>query len=417
LNLELFIAKKIHFGKEKGEKRVSSPAIKIAVAGVAIGLTAMILSVSIVIGFKKEVRNKVVGFGSHIQITNFDSNTSYEMHAVNVNDSLIDALQHTDGVKHVERFATKPGIVKTDDNFQGVVLKGVGEDYDWNFFRQNMVEGEIINPNDTSITNPAIISKSIGNKLDLKTGDSFLTYFVEGNGTVRARKFNITGIYNTNFEDYDNIFIVTDIRIIQRLNGWENDQVSGIEILVNDYDKLDQIRDEVFFEMMSYRDKDGNTFYTRSIKEMNPMIFSWLDLLDMNVWVIIILMLIISGFTIISGLLIIILERTNMIGILKTMGAKSYSIRKTFMYVSSFIVLKGMLWGNIIALAIIALQKYTGFVKLDASTYYVSEVPVDINIIFILGLNIVTLLVAILMMVGPSYLIARISPAKTIRYE
>lgn len=417
MNLELFIARKIHFGKEKGEKRVSSPAIKIAVAGVAIGLAAMILSVSIVIGFKKEVRNKVIGFGSHIQITNFDSNASYEMHAINVSDSLIKALQNTKGIKHVERFATKPGIIKTDENFQGIVLKGVGNDYDWDFFKQNMVDGEIINLNDTTITNPAIISGRIANKLMLKTGDSFLTYFVEGSGTVRARRFNITGIYNTNLEEYDNIFIVTDISLVQRLNGWTDDQVSGLELLVSDYDNLDQIRDDIFFDMMSHRDKEGNTLYTRSIKEINPMIFGWLELLDMNVWIIIILMLAISGFTIISGLLIIILERTSMIGILKTLGAKSYSIRKTFMYVSSFIVLKGMLWGNIIAIVIILLQKYTGFVKLDASTYYVSQVPVDVNILFIIGLNVVTLLISILMMVGPSFLIARISPAKTIRYE
>jgi lipoprotein-releasing system permease protein len=417
LNLELFIAKKIHFGKKKDEKLVSSPAIKIAVAGVAIGLAAMILSVAIVIGFKKEVRNKVVGFGSHIQITNFDSNSSYDMHPISVSDSLIEKLKTTDKISHVERFTTKPGIIKTDTDFQGVVFKGVGEDYKWDFFKSNMVEGTILNFGDTTITNPAIISEKISQRLRLKNGESFLSYFIEESGNVRARRFNIVGIYNTNLDDYDNIFIITDITLIQRLNGWNNTQVSGLELLVSDYDKLDEIRDNVFFEMMSSRDMDDNTLYTRSIKEIKPMIFSWLELLDMNVWVIIILMLLISGFTIISGLLIIILERTNMIGILKTMGAKSYSIRKTFMYVSSFIVLKGMLWGNIIAIAIILIQKYTGLIQLDPKTYYVSEVPVDVNVLFIIGLNVVTLLISILMMVGPSYLIARISPAKTIRYE
>lgn len=417
MNLELFIAKKIHFGKKKDEKLVSSPAIKIAVAGVTIGLAAMILSVAIIVGFKKEVRNKVVGFGSHIQITNFDSNSSYEMHPISVNDSLINVLQNTEGINHVERFTTKPGIIKTDTDFQGVVLKGVGEDHKWDFMKESIVEGTIFNVNDTTVSNPALISEKIARKLRLNAGDSFLSYFVEESGKVRARKFNITGIYNTNLDNYDNIFVITDISLIQRLNGWETNQVSGLELLVSDYNKLDGIRDNVFFEMMAHRDAEGNAFYTRSIKEIDPMIFSWLDLLDMNVWVIIILMLAISGFTIISGLLIIILERTSMIGILKTMGARSYSIRKTFMYVSSFIVLKGMLWGNIVAIAIILIQEYTGFIKLDPKNYYVSEVPVDINIFFIIGLNIVTLLISILMMVGPSYLIARISPAKTIRYE
>lgn len=417
MNLELFIARKIHFNKNKEEKKVSAPAIKIATAGVAIGLTAMILSVSIVIGFKKEVRSKVIGFGSHIQITNFNNNNSYETKPICVNKELIQQLKQTPGVKHLDLFATKPGIIKTEESFQGIVLKGVDKEYDWDFFKQNLVEGKIFDVSDTGTNNPALISQNTANKLKLKTGDSFITYFVENRTNIRARKFTITGLYNTNFEDYDNMFVITDITLIKRLNDWDEDEVSGIELLVSDYNKLDEVKSKVFFEMMSYRDRKDNTLFTRSIKEMNPMIFDWLELLDMNVWVIIGLMMAISVFTMISGLLIIILERTNMIGILKTLGARSASIRKTFLYVSTFIVLKGMLWGNIIGITLLLIQKKTGFIKLDPNTYYVSEVPIDFNVPFIIILNLGTLFISVLMMVGPSYLIARITPAKTIRYE
>lgn len=417
MNLELFIARKIHFNKNKKEKKVSAPAIKIATAGVAIGLTAMILSVSIVIGFKKEVRSKVIGFGSHIQITNFNNNNSYETKPICVNKELIQQLKQTPGVKHLDLFATKPGIIKTEESFQGIVLKGVDKEYDWDFFKQNLVEGKIFDVSDTGTNNPALISQNTASKLKLKTGDSFITYFVENRSNIRARKFTITGLYNTNFEDYDNMFVITDITLIKRLNDWDEDEVSGIELLVSDYNKLDEVKSKVFFEMMSYRDRKDNTLFTRSIKEMNPMIFDWLELLDMNVWVIIGLMMAISVFTMISGLLIIILERTNMIGILKTLGARSAIIRKTFLYVSTFIVLKGMLWGNIIGIALLLIQKNTGFIKLDPNTYYVSEVPIDFNVPFIIILNLGTLFISVLMMVGPSYLIARITPAKTIRYE
>lgn len=414
MNLELFIAKRIHFSKGEGEKKASSPAIKIAIAGVAIGLAAMILALSIVIGFKKEVRNKVVGFGSHIQITNLNNTTSYETLPVAVTLGLLDTLSHETGIGHAQVYATKPGIIKTDSAFQGIILKGVGKDYDWDFFKKNMIDGKIINPDDTTITNQVIISKNIADKLNLKTGDSFISYFVQERS---ARKFNITGIYSTNFEDYDKLFVITDIRLIQRLNKWQPDQVSGIELLVNDFEQLDQLTQNIYLDMMTYRDVDGNTFLTRSIKEMNPMIFSWLDLLDMNVWVIMILMFAISVFTMISGLLIIILERTNMIGILKTLGARNFNIRKTFLYVSSFLILKGMLWGNIIALTVLLLQRYFGLIKLDPNTYYVSEMPVDINILHIILINIATLTLSVLAMVGPSYLIAKISPAKSLRFE
>lgn len=414
MNLELFIAKRIHFAKKDGAKQVSTPAIKIAIAGVAIGLAAMILSISIVIGFKNEVRNKVVGFGSHIQIENYENNTSYQTFPILADDSLVNAIKNIDGIKQVERYTNREGIIKTKDDFQGVIFKGVAEDYNWDFFRQNLVEGDIINLKDTA-ENQAILSKVIADKLMLKVGDNFLAYFLQDK--IQARKFTISGIYNTNFEDYDKLYAITNQRLLQRLNKWNDQQVSGLELLVDNYDNLDEIKQDVFLEMITYRDRDDNTLYTRSIKDINPSIFSWLDLLDTNVVVIIILMFVVSCFTMISGLLIIILERTSTIGILKAMGHSNKNIRKTFLYISGFLVLKGMLWGNTIALSVIALQKLFGIIQLDPNTYYVSEMPVTFNPLYIILINMGTLLISVLMMVGPSYLIAKISPAKSIRFE
>lgn len=417
MNLELFIAKRIHFGSDKAEKRASSPAIKIAIAGVAIGLAAMILSLSIVIGFKNEVRGKVVGFGSHIQITNLRNTASYEILPIAVDSSLIHKLQNEEGVKHTQVYINKPGLVKTDNDFQAVILKGVGDDYDWDFFRKNMVEGTIINRDDT-ILNPIIISRIISKKLGLNLGDSFIAYFIRDRIEERtARKFNIVGIYNTNYDEYDKQIAVTDINILQKLNGWDKDQVGGIELLVDDFNQLDKVTNSIYIDMMSYRDKDDNTLISRSIKELNPHIFGWLELLDMNVWVIMFLMFAISVFTMISGLLIIILERTNMIGMLKTLGSRNFSIRKTFLYIASFLILKGLLWGNIIAFSVLLIQKYFGIIKLNPENYYVSEMPVDINILYILLINIGTLVLSMLTLVGPSYLIARISPVKSLRFE
>ncbi len=279
MNFELFIARRIHFSKNKGEKRASAPAIKIAIAGVAIGLAAMIIALAVVIGFKKEVRGKVVGFGSHIQVTNLQNSSAYETLPVCVDAQLFDALRKIDNIKHVQVFSTKPGIIKTDSAFQGVVLKGVGQDYDWDFFKQNLIEGSIVNPADTVNINQAILSKDIANKLGLKTGDNFICYFI-GDNNVRMRKFYISGIYRTNFEDYDNLFVITDIDLIRKLNNWEEDEVSGIELLVTDYDKLDEIQADVFQKMIYHQDRKENRLLARSIKDVNPMIFSWLDLLD-----------------------------------------------------------------------------------------------------------------------------------------
>lgn len=414
MNLELFIARRIHFSKE-GNRQVTPPAVRIAIVGVALGLAVMILSVAIVIGFKKEVRNKVIGFGSHIQITNFDNNSSYETTPIAVSDSLLQALQEFPGIKHIEGYATKMGILKTDSDFQGVVLKGIDTDYDWSFFRNNLKEGELLTIDPKKTSTDVIISRYLSDLLGLKLGDSILTYFVQED--VRARKFNIVGIYETGFMDYDKLFVLADIKQIRRLNGWEKDEVSGLELLVDDYDKLDQIAEDLYFNLVEKQDRHGNTYFTRSIKEMNPMIFNWLDVLDVNVVVILILIFAVAGFTMISGLLIIILERTNMIGILKALGENNVSIRKIFLYISFFLIGKGMLWGNVVGIAICLIQSHFRIIKLDPSIYYLDAVPIDLSIVALILLNIGTLCASMLMMLGPSYLITKIDPAKSIRFE
>ena len=414
MNLELFIARRIHFSKE-GNRQVTPPAVRIAIVGVALGLAVMILSVAIVIGFKKEVRNKVIGFGSHIQITNFDNNSSYETTPIAVSDSLLQALQEFPGIKHIEGYATKMGILKTDSDFQGVVLKGIDTDYDWSFFRNNLKEGELLTIDPKKTSTDVIISRYLSDLLGLKLGDSILTYFVQED--VRARKFNIVGIYETGFMDYDKLFVLADIKQIRRLNGWEKDEVSGLELLVDDYDKLDQIAEDLYFNLVEKKDRHGNTYFTRSIKEMNPMIFNWLDVLDVNVVVILILIFAVAGFTMISGLLIIILERTNMIGILKALGENNVSIRKIFLYISFFLIGKGMLWGNVVGIAICLIQSHFRIIKLDPSIYYLDAVPIDLSIVSLILLNIGTLCASMLMMLGPSYLITKIDPAKSIRFE
>ncbi len=411
---ESFIAKRIRFN-QAGGKKVSPPAIRIAIIGMALGLAVMILSVAIVVGFKKEVADKVIGFGSHIQISNFDNNSSFETRPITFNDSTLSVINNIPGIKHISCFATKPGIIKTDKDFQGIVLKGVDQNYDWDFFRQNLEEGDILNINQDEASNHVIISRYLANKLNLNNGDSFISYFI--GDEIRARKFKIGGIYKTDFAEYDQLFVLADIKQIRKLNGWDSDMVSGMEILLTDFNHLDETSDAIYSHLGYKQDRLGNTYYIRSIKELNPMIFSWLDLLDMNVIIILILMLSVAGFTMISGLLIIILERANMIGILKALGANNTSIRKVFLQVSFFLVIKGLIIGNIIAVSICFIQKQFGFLKLDPEVYYLSEVPIDLNITTLILLNICTLVISMLMLVGPSYIIAKISPAKTIRFE
>ena len=415
MNWKYFIARRIYHSDESG-KKVSRPAVRIAMAGIAIGLAVMIVSVAVVIGFKHQVRNKVTGIGSDIFISNFDVQGTYETLPVVVNDSLLNEIQGVNGVKYVQRYSTKPGMLMTGTDFSGMVLKGIGPDYDTKFLKKNMLEGEIPIFSDTVSSQKVLISKTNATKLKLKVGDSFLSYYIEKDN-IRARKFIISGIYQTNFSNYDDLFLITDLYTVNRLNKWRDDQVSGVEVEVNDYSRLNDIKDAIHEKVDIKADKYGGAYFTQTIEEANPDIFAWLGLLDMNVWIILILMIGVAGFTMISGLLIIILERAGMIGVLKALGANNWSIQTIFLNFSTFLIGRGMLWGNTIGLLACFLQWQFHIIKLDPATYYVSYVPIELTIWIFLLLNICTFLVSLLMLIGPSYLIAQIHPVKSIRYE
>ena len=415
MNFPLFIAKRLY--SDQGDKRkVSRPAIHIATAGVAIGLAVMILSVCVVLGFKHTIRDKVIGFGSHIQVADFMTLQQMNQYPVVMNDSMTGALKKIPGVKHVQRFAMKEGILKTDNDFLGVAFKGVGPEFDSTFIHQNMMEGSIPKFDDKASHNKILVSKLMADKLGLKTGQRIFAYFIDNNG-VRTRRFTISGIYQTNLKKYDEIMVYTDLYTAVKLNGWEEDQASGAELTVNDFDQLNDVEDYIIKKVNRTVDHYGETYSSATIKELNPQIFQWLSLMDLNVWIILGLMLVVAGVTMISGLLIIILERTSMIGVMKALGARNKTIRHTFLWFAVFIIGKGMIIGNFLALGILALQNLTGIVKLDAQTYYVSTVPVEFNWLSIIALNIATLIISIFMLVAPSYLISHIHPAKSMRYE
>lgn len=415
MSWKLFVARRIYRSKE-GEKEVSKPAVLIAMWGIAIGLAVMIVAVAVVIGFKHEVRDKVVGIGSDITITNFDAQKSYETVPVVAGDSLLDALRAMEGVKHVQRYSTKPGMIMTEDNFLGMVLKGVSQEYDWTFLKEHLLEGEIPAFTDSASTNRTLVSRTIANKLNLKLGDKLYTYYISAEN-VRACRLEVAGIYQTNFSIYDDMFLLTDLYTVNRLNAWKADQASGIELEVADVSRLEETKEAISAEVDMLKDRYGATYYTQTVEESNPQIFAWLDLLDMNVWVILILMTGVAGFTMISGLLIIILERTNMIGVLKALGADNLAIRKVFLSFSVFLIGRGMFWGNIIGLSFVFIQSQFHLFKLDPVTYYVDSVPVAFNLWWWVLLNVCSLLASVLMLVGPSYLIAHIHPARSIRFE
>ena len=415
MHFPLFIAKRLY--SEQGDKRkVSRPAIHIATAGVAIGLAVMIISVCVVLGFKHTIRDKVIGFGSHIQVADFLTLQQMEQYPIVIDDSMIDVLKHIPDVAHVQRFAMKEGILKTDSDFLGVAFKGVGPEFDSTFIHNNMVEGSIPPFSDSVSHNKILVSQLMADKLHLKSGQRIFAYFFDNNG-VRTRRFTIAGIYQTNLKKYDETIVFTDLYTAVKLNGWESDQASGAELSVNNFDNLDMVESRVISKAKGTVDHYGETYSSATIKELNPQIFQWLDLMDLNVWIILALMLIVAGVTMISGLLIIILERTSMIGILKALGARNKTIRHTFMWFAVFIIGKGMLIGNVLSLGLLALQQAFGIIKLDAQTYYVSTVPVEINALYIVALNVATLLISVFMLVAPSYLISHIHPAKSMRYE
>lgn len=417
MNFPLFIARRIYSDHIGDQQKVSKPAIRIAVAGVAIGLAVMIISVCVVLGFKHTIRDKVVGFGSHIQVANFYTLQSSAIdQPVAIGDSMMNVLKKTEGVKHVQRFAMKQGILKTDNDFLGVMFKGVGPEFDSTFIHKNMVEGSIPHFSDQQSTNRILISKDMASKLNVKAGDRIFAYFI-GEGGVRTRRFTISGIYQTNLAQYDKTTCFCDLYTARKLNAWTDDMVTGAELTVNDFKQLSTTANDIINRVNRTQDKYGNTFSSKTIRELSPQIFSWLDLLDLNVWIILAIMTAVAVVTMISGLLIIILERTTMIGVLKALGARNSTVRHTFLWFAAFIIGKGLLIGDALALALILLQKLTGFAKLDPQTYYVDVVPVELDWMLIVALNIATMLIALFVLIAPSYLVSHIHPAKSMRYE
>ena len=417
MNFPLFIARRIYSDHIGDQQKVSKPAIRIAVAGVAIGLAVMIISVCVVLGFKHTIRDKVVGFGSHIQVANFYTRQSSAIdQPVAIGDSMMNVLKRTDGVKHVQRFAMKQGILKTDNDFLGVMFKGVGPEFDSTFIHKSMVEGSIPHFSDQQSTNRILISKDMASKLRVKAGDRIFAYFI-GEGGVRTRRFTISGVYQTNLAQYDKTTCFCDLYTARKLNAWTDDMVTGAELTVNDFKQLGTTANDIINRVNRTQDQYGNTFSSKTIRELSPQIFSWLDLLDLNVWIILAIMTAVAVVTMISGLLIIILERTTMIGVLKALGARNSTVRHTFLWFAAFIIGKGLLIGDALALILILLQKLTGFAKLDPQTYYVDVVPVELDWTLIVALNIATMLIALFVLIAPSYLVSHIHPAKSMRYE
>jgi lipoprotein-releasing system permease protein len=414
LNIEFFIAKRLT-NKKNFKNSFSRPIVSVATAGIAIGLVVMLVAVAVVTGFKETISGKVTGFGAHLQVVNFDSNESYETFPISKNQDWIEIINNKKGIKSVNQYIQKAGIIKTDEYLNGVIFKGVDTDYNWNFFKQYLVEGDTIAISSSTRTNNVLMSQHIANSLKLKLGDSFAAYFIQD--PPRMRKFTVAGIYNTQLEDMDKFFVLVDIKHLRRLNDWKEDQITGFEIFVEDFSKIDEYKNYVNNIAGNSFSEDGSLLKVKSITEEYSGIFDWLSLLDMNVWVILILMVIVAGINMISGLLVIILERVNMIGVLKSVGATNIQVEKVFIYFSGFLIFKGLFWGNIIGIALCVIQHYMGIIHLDPSSYFVSTVPINLNVLYILLLNIGALIITVAMMIIPSMIISKINPSDSIRFN
>lgn len=422
MSLPFYIARHLYAGGDSMRK-VSRPAVRIAMLGIAIGMATMIVSISVVLGFKHTVRDKITGFGSHIVVSNYMTmQTTDQTHPVNANDSLVRAIKGIQGVSHVQRYSQKQGVLKTDNDFLGVMFKGIGEDYDTTFIAGNMVSGTMPHLSMEKNTRQILISKNMADKLHLAVGNKVFAYFL-GDDEVRARPFTVVGIYQTNLTRYDESICFTDLYTVSRLNGWqclpdENlYEVTGMEVSTVAFDSISSVEDRIISKINKTVDSEGNPLTSATIHDLAPQIFSWLDLLDLNVWIILALMICVSGFTMISGLLIIILERSSMIGLLKALGARNAMIRRTFRWLALFIVIKGMLWGNVIGLGLCLFQRLTGAITLDPTIYYVAEAPIEINVPLLILLNIVTLVITVMALVLPSALVSTIHPARSMRAE
>lgn len=408
MKLEYFIAKRLITSKDY-KSSISAPIINIAIAAIAIGIIMMLVSVSTGIGLQQKIREKIAAFNGHIVISNFDSNQSEAtLVPVSIRQSFYPTFKNVPEVEHIQAVAVKAGIIRTETAFEGIMFKGVGRDYDWKFIKEYLIQGRLPNCM-ASLNQEVVVSSIIASRLKLKLGDSFHTYFMKPNG-YSIRNLKIVGIFNSGFQEFDSSYILGDIRHVQKLNKWNKDQVGAFEVFVNDFSAIEQIGEKVYEETSSVLD-------SKTIVEKYSYIFEWLKLFDINIIVILVVMILVATINMVVALLVLILERTQMIGVLKALGADNWSIRKIFLYNAFYLVARGLFWGNLIGIAILLLQYYFGIIKLNPENYYVNEAPVYFNLVYIVVLNLMTVLVCFLVLLIPSYIITRISPVRAIRYD
>lgn len=411
LNLEYFIAKRLITAKDY-KSSISAPIIKIAISAIAIGMIMMIISVATGIGLQQKIREKISAFNGHIIISNFDSNQSeVTLVPISKKQDFYPNFTSVPGVSHIQAIASKAGIIRTETAFEGIVFKGVGPDYKWDNIKEYLVAGKLPDFS-KNLNEDVVISQFLANRLHLKVGDAFNTFFMkEGqNKLPNIRRFKIIGIFNSGFQEFDATYIIGDIRHMQRINKWTADQVGAFEVFVSDFDNIKTVGDQVY-------QQTGSTLDTKTIIEKYSYIFEWLQLFDFNIIVILVVMIIVATINMVVALLVLILERTQMIGILKALGANNWSVRKIFLYNASYLILRGLFWGNLIGIAILLIQKYFGIIKLNPENYYVDQAPVYLNFGYIALLNLLTISVCFLVLLIPSYIITKISPVKAIRFD
>lgn len=403
-------------GRGGAERRFSGPAVRVATAAVALGMAVMIVSVAVGMGFKREIRDKIVGFGTHIQLTTLNLNSSLETSPLPYDSALVGSVALVPGVRSVQPFITKPGIIKTDDAFQGIALKGVDRSFSWDFICSCLVEGAVPVMADSAKSDDIVLSRSLAQMLRLRLGDPVRMFFVNSEG-IRARRFNICGIFDSHFDEFDKNLAYVDIRHLAQLNGWESGDISGYEVLLADFDLMDDVASRLLSIVMASPAEDGAMLRVRDIRDLQPQIFGWLALLDQNILVIIVLIVAVAGLNMVSGLLILILEHTNAIGVFKAVGATNALLRKVFIFMALRIVGRGLLVGNVVGLGLCVAQLLTGAVALDPENYYLDVVPVLLSVPHLLALNVGVAAFSCLLLLGPSALVARISPVKSIRFN
>jgi lipoprotein-releasing system permease protein len=411
LNLEYFIAKRLITARDY-KSSISAPIIKIAISAIAIGMVMMIVSVATGIGLQEKIREKISAFNGHIIISNYDNNQSeVTLVPISKKQGFYPKFNSVEGIDHIQAIASKAGIIRTENAFEGIVFKGVGGDYKWDNIKEYLIAGKLPDYS-KNINEDVVLSQFLCDRLRLKVGDSFNTFFMkEGQSKLpNIRRFKIVGIFNSGFQEFDATYVLGDVRHIQRINKWKEDQVGAFEVFVDDFDNIKSIGEDVYQETNS-------TLDTKTIIEKYSYIFEWLQLFDFNIIVILIVMILVATINMVVALLVLILERTQMIGILKALGANNWSIRKIFLYNASYLILRGLFWGNLIGIAIVLLQKYFGVIKLNPENYYVNQAPVYLNWGYIALLNGLTISVCFLVLLIPSYIITKISPVKAIRFD